>query len=61
MEQARITGHSIPADQIDEGFRHWYEACPCCLSQAYPDVKQALDEERAATSQAYHGQASGVH
>ncbi len=31
---------------IDDGFRHWYESCPCCLSQAYPEVKRALDEER---------------
>ena len=52
MEQARITGASIPADQIDDGMRRWYEACPCCMSQAYPDVKQALDEERAHHSHA---------
>ena len=31
---------------IDEGFRHWYKACPCCLSEAHPGVKQELDRER---------------
>lgn len=31
---------------IDEGFRHWYRACPCCLSEAHPSVKQELDRER---------------
>lgn len=58
MEQARISGRSVSADQIDKGFRHWYEACPCCLSQAYPDVKQVLDEERAAASHTHESQAS---
>jgi YHS domain-containing protein len=33
---------------IDEGMRRWYESCSCCLSEAYPDVKAALDAERAA-------------
>lgn len=32
--------------EIDHGFRSWYESCPCCLSEAYPDVKQALDDEQ---------------
>ena len=31
---------------IDEGMRRWYAACSCCLSDAYPTVKQALDEEK---------------
>ena len=35
---------------IDEGMRRWYESCACCLSDAYPDVKAALDAERAAAS-----------
>jgi phage terminase large subunit GpA-like protein len=30
---------------IDEGFRRWYESCPCCLSESYPEVKTALDRE----------------
>jgi phage terminase large subunit GpA-like protein len=34
---------------IDAGMRRWYESCPCCLSKAYPEVKQAFDEERRAT------------
>jgi YHS domain-containing protein len=37
--------------QIDEGMRRWYESCSCCLSDAYPDIKAALDAERAAESQ----------
>jgi P-type Cu+ transporter len=36
----------LPA--IDEGMRLWYESCSCCLSDAFPDVKAALDAERAA-------------
>ncbi len=31
---------------IDEGMRRWYESCSCCLSDAYPDIKAALDAER---------------
>jgi hypothetical protein len=40
------TGSGLPV--IDEGMRRWYESCACCLSDAYPDVKAALDAERAA-------------
>ena len=36
---------------IDEGMRRWYESCSCCLSEAYPDIKAALDAERAAQAQ----------
>lgn len=36
---------------IDDGMRRWYESCSCCLSDAYPDVKAALDAERAASRQ----------
>jgi len=36
---------------IDEGMRRWYESCSCCLSDAYPDIKAALDAERAANAQ----------
>lgn len=35
---------------IDEGMRRWYESCSCCLSDAYPEIKAALDAERAAAS-----------
>lgn len=34
---------------IDEGMRLWYDACSCCLSEAFPEVKSALDAERAAS------------
>ena len=36
---------------IDEGMRRWYESCSCCLSDAYPEIKAALDLERAAANQ----------
>jgi YHS domain-containing protein len=46
-------GHAADAatmaqPEIDDGMRRWYESCSCCLSDAYPDVKAALDAERAA-------------
>lgn len=37
--------------EIDDGMRRWYESCSCCLSDAYPEVKAALDAERAANAQ----------
>lgn len=37
---------------IDEGMRRWYDSCSCCLSDAYPEIKAALDAERAAKSRA---------
>ena len=40
---------------IDEGMRRWYEACSCCLSDAHPEVKAALDAERAAAAQPLAG------
>ena len=36
---------------IDDGMRRWYESCSCCLSDAYPEVKVALDAERAANAE----------
>ena len=49
-------GHAAEAatagnPDIDDGMRLWYESCSCCLSDAYPDVKAALDAERAASAQ----------
>lgn len=38
------------APDIDDGMRLWYESCSCCLSDAYPEVKAALDAERAANA-----------
>jgi YHS domain-containing protein len=35
---------------IDDGMRRWYESCSCCLSDAYPEIKAALDAERAANA-----------
>jgi YHS domain-containing protein len=45
---ATMTSMGTPV--IDEGMRRWYESCSCCLSDAYPDVKAALDAERAAAA-----------
>jgi YHS domain-containing protein len=36
---------------IDAGMRLWYESCSCCLSDAHPEVKAALDAEREAKAQ----------
>ena len=36
---------------IDEGMRRWYESCSCCLGDTYPEIKAALDAERAAAAQ----------
>lgn len=33
---------------LDEGFRRWYHSCPCCLGDAYPRIKRALDDEADA-------------
>ena len=46
MGAAAATGPLV----IDEGMRRWYESCSCCLSEAYPDIKAALDAERAAAA-----------
>ena len=47
------TGAQLPV--IDEGMRRWYEACSCCLSEAFPEVKAQLDAERAAAAAATAG------
>jgi YHS domain-containing protein len=39
---------AVPLPVIDEGMRRWYESCSCCLSDAYPEIKAALDAERAS-------------
>jgi YHS domain-containing protein len=36
---------------IDDGMRAWY-SCRCCLSDAYPQVVEVLDKERAIAQQA---------
>lgn len=50
---AAVATEGAAADRpiIDEGMRRWYESCPCCLSDAYPEIKAALDAERAAAAQ----------
>jgi len=52
-EAAVATSVATPggAAVIDEGMRRWYESCSCCLSDAYPEIKAALDAERAAAAQ----------
>ena len=54
-----ITSHhdAAPIDissrpiEIDAGMRLWYESCSCCLSDAHPEVKAALDAEREAKAE----------
>lgn len=36
---------------IDEGMRRWYKSCSDCLSDAFADIKAALDAARAAASE----------
>ncbi len=43
---ARDTEGSAP--QIDAGLRRWYEACRCCMHDAYPEIVAALDAEHRA-------------
>jgi YHS domain-containing protein len=45
-----VASKALPV--IDEGMRRWYESCSCCLSDAYPEIKAALDAERAAMAAA---------
>lgn len=45
---------AIDTATLDPGFREWYESCPCCMSKAYPEIKQAFDAEKAQTSSANH-------
>ena len=47
--------HGTDLPVIDEGMRRWYESCSCCLSDAFPEIKAALDAERAAESAALAG------
>lgn len=37
--------------EIDAGMRLWYESCSCCLSDAHPEIKAALDAERDAAAE----------
>lgn len=53
-----VTSHRHPTDAaapgtpaIDDGMRLWYESCSCCLSDAYPDVKAALDAQKLALAE----------
>ena len=48
LTMAPPSGAALPV--IDEGMRLWYESCSCCLSDAFPEVKAALDAERAAAA-----------
>ena len=47
---ATATSDDLP--NIDAGMRAWYSSCRCCLSDAYPRVVEALDNERATAAQA---------
>jgi YHS domain-containing protein len=45
-----VRGSGAPIE-IDAGMRLWYESCSCCLSDAHPEVKAALDAEREAKAE----------
>ncbi len=49
-DTAPARGSDAPIE-IDAGMRLWYESCSCCLSDAHPEVKAALDAEREAMAQ----------
>jgi YHS domain-containing protein len=49
-DAARAESSSAPIE-IDAGMRLWYESCSCCLSDAHPEVKAALDAEREAKAE----------
>jgi YHS domain-containing protein len=51
---ATVAAQGVAPD-IDDGMRRWYESCSCCLSDAYPEVKAALDAERASKALAMAG------
>ena len=40
---------------IDEGLRHWYASCRCCMHDALPDIVTALDAERKSAKQPVAG------
>ena len=48
---AEAAAEPAAAIEIDAGMRLWYESCSCCLSDAHPEVKAALDAEREANAQ----------
>lgn len=52
LHAAEAHGTSGELPTIDAGMRAWYSSCRCCLSDAYPRVVEALDNERATTQQA---------
>jgi YHS domain-containing protein len=47
---AGTAAEARPLPVIDEGMRRWYESCSCCLSETYPEIRAALDAERAAAA-----------
>lgn len=48
--RASSPGPNLALPPVDEGMRRWYESCSCCLSEAYPEIKARLDDERAAAA-----------
>ena len=44
--------HADASPVMDAGLREWYNACRCCMHDAYPAVVEQLDAERAAMAQA---------
>ena len=40
-------GHHDAAPELDRGMREWYKSCRCCMSEAYPELVDQLDAEKA--------------
>jgi YHS domain-containing protein len=51
-DDARRSTASSALPTIDAGLRAWYSSCRCCLSDAYPQIVEVLDRERATARQA---------
>lgn len=51
LASAPVSASAGELPMIDEGMRKWYDSCSCCLSDTFPEIKAALDAERAAKSE----------
>lgn len=49
--QAAVPAERPARSEIDAGFRHWYNACSCCLGEHFPDIRAALDAEAQGVSE----------
>lgn len=45
MAETEHAHHTLPV--IDDGYRAWWRACPCCLGDEHPEIKKAIDDAMA--------------